>query len=58
MSLGNSKLMADRGIAPGDLAGTASDLWAFGATALFVGVDGKAGGVIAIADPIKPNTQA
>ena len=29
-----------------------------GATALFVAVDGKPGGIIAIADPIKPTTRA
>jgi len=58
VSLGNAKLMADRGVALGELAGTAAGLRASGATALFVGVDGKAGGVIAIADPIKPTTQA
>jgi Cu+-exporting ATPase len=29
-----------------------------GATALFLGVDGKPGGIIAIADPIKPTTEA
>ena len=58
VSLGNAKLLSDRGIGLGDLAGTAADLRASGATALFVGVDGKAGGVIAIADPIKPTTQA
>ena len=58
VSLGNAGLMADRGIALGDLAGTAAGLRASGATALFVGVDGKAGGVIAIADPIKPTTRA
>jgi len=58
VSLGNARLMADRGIALGSLAGTAADLRASGATALFVGVDGRAGGVIAIADPIKPSTRA
>ena len=31
---------------------------AIGATALFVGVGGKPGGVIAIADPIKSTTRA
>ncbi len=44
--MGNAKLMADR----------ADDLRKDGATALFLGVDGKPGGIIAVADPIKPTT--
>ncbi len=56
--LGNAKLMADQGIALGDLGGRADELRGKGATALFVGVDGKAGGIIAIADPIKATTHA
>jgi Cu+-exporting ATPase len=56
--LGNAKLMADHGIRLGDLVGKADELRRSGATALFVGVDGKAGGVIAIADPIKATTRA
>ena len=58
VTLGNAGLMADRGIALGGLAGPAEDLRASGATALFVGVDGGAGGVIAVADPIKASTRA
>lgn len=56
--LGNARLLADQGIEPGGLAGRADELRGSGATALFVGVDGKASGVIAIADPIKPTTRA
>ncbi|HEY0934577.1 MAG TPA: heavy metal translocating P-type ATPase [Trebonia sp.] len=58
VSLGNARLMADRGIELGALAATADALRAIGATALFVGVDGRPGGVIAIADPIKATTRA
>ena len=58
VALGNVGLMADRGITLGNLAGTAADLRASGATALFVAVDGRAAGVIAVADPIKPTTKA
>ena len=58
VALGNATLMADQGIALGDLAGQADTLRAHGATALFVGVDGKPGGIIAIADPIKATTRA
>ncbi len=58
VSLGNAKLMADQGIELGDLAGKADELRGSGATALFVGVDSKPGGIIAIADPIKATTRA
>ena len=58
VALGNAKLMADQGIDLGGLVGKADELRASGATALFVGVDGKAGGIIAIADPVKPTTRA
>jgi P-type Cu+ transporter len=58
VALGNAGLMADMGIALGDLEGRADDLRRDGATALFVGVDGRPSGVIAIADPIKPTTEA
>jgi Cu+-exporting ATPase len=58
VALGNAKLMADQGIELGDLADQADKLRGQGATALFVGIDGKPGGVIAIADPIKATTRA
>jgi Cu+-exporting ATPase len=58
VSLGNAKLMRDLGIGLGDLAGKADALRGSGATALFVAVDGKPGGIIAIADPIKATTRA
>lgn len=40
----------------GALAASADDLRREGATAIFVGIDGQAAGVIAIADPVKPTT--
>jgi Cu+-exporting ATPase len=58
VALGNAKLMADLGVALGDLEGRAQELRGDGATSLFLAVDGKPGGVIAIADPIKATTQA
>ncbi len=58
VALGNAKLMADLGIAVGDLEHKADELRGDGATALFLAVDGNPGGVIAIADPIKSTTQA
>jgi len=57
VALGNARLMADQHIDFGVLAKTAEELRAGGATALFVAVDGKAAGVIAIADPIKATTR-
>ena len=58
VALGNAKLMEDLGVAVGDLDHKAEELRNDGATALFLAVDGKPGGVIAIADPIKSTTQA
>ncbi|MDR3537105.1 MAG: heavy metal translocating P-type ATPase [Acetobacteraceae bacterium] len=57
VALGNAALMAAQGVALGELEGRADALRRDGATALFVAVDGRAGGVIAIADPIKPSTR-
>jgi Cu+-exporting ATPase len=56
--LGNAKLMTDEGIELGALVQQADELRKSGATALFLGVDGKPAGVIAIADPIKQTTSA
>jgi Cu+-exporting ATPase len=56
--LGNAGLMADRGVRFGALRQQAEALRADGATALFLAVDGKPGGVIAVADPIKATTAA
>ena len=56
--LGNAALMADSHVDLGDLFGEAEQLRGDGATALFVGIDGAPGGVIAIADPIKATTKA
>jgi Cu+-exporting ATPase len=50
--------MADLGIKFGDLDVRAEELRSDGATALFLAIEGKPGGVIAIADPIKATTQA
>ncbi len=58
VALGNAGLMASTGVALGDLGHRADELRRDGATALFVGVDGRPGGIIAVADPIKPTTRA
>jgi Cu+-exporting ATPase len=58
VALGNAKLMADLGVTLGDLEHKADELRSDGATALYLAIDGKPGGIIAIADPIKSTTQA
>ncbi len=57
VALGNATLMEDRKVDIGALAATADALRGTGATALFLAVDGKSSGVIAIADPIKATTR-
>jgi Cu+-exporting ATPase len=56
--LGHAKYLAELGIATDMLATEAERPRADGATAIFVAVDGKPAGVIAIADPVKPTTPA
>jgi Cu+-exporting ATPase len=58
VALGNAKLMADLGVVLDELEQKADALRSDGATALFLAIDGKPGGVIAIADPVKSTTQA
>ncbi|NNM58658.1 MAG: copper-translocating P-type ATPase [Legionellales bacterium] len=58
IALGNTTLMADMGIILGDLEHKAETLRNDGATALFLAIDNKPGGIIAIADPIKASTPA
>ncbi|UEM21226.1 heavy metal translocating P-type ATPase [Skermanella mucosa] len=56
VSLGNAAMMRDQGIALGDLESRADALRRDGATALFASIDGRPGGVIAVADPVKAST--
>jgi Cu+-exporting ATPase len=56
LALGNAKFLAELGIATEALAAEAERLRQDGATAIFVAIDGKAAGVIAIADPVKATT--
>jgi Cu+-exporting ATPase len=58
VGLGNEALMLQLDIDARALTAKADELRRDGATALFLGVDGKPGAVIAIADPIKGTTQA
>ena len=54
--LGNAGIFADSKITTAALDSDAERLREDGATAVFLAVDGKAAGVIAIADPVKPTT--
>jgi Cu+-exporting ATPase len=56
--LGNAKFLAELGIATDALSNDAERLRRDGATAIFVAIDGKLAGVIAIADPVKATTPA
>jgi hypothetical protein len=56
VALGKANLMADQNVDTGSLAAKADELRGSSATALFVAVGGKPGGIIAIADPIKAMT--
>ena len=58
VALGNSKLMADVQAAIGEAEKQADQLRSDGATVLFMAVNGKLAGVIAVADPIKSSTRA
>ena len=56
--LGNAGFMAERGIDTAALAERADALRHEGATAIFIGIDAQAAGILAIADAIKPTTAA
>ena len=56
--LGGSRLLADQAISSAALDAEAEGFRSEGATVVFVALDGKAAGLMAIADPIKPTTQA
>lgn len=54
--LGNAKLLADFKVAPGALLEKAEVMRAEGQTVMFVAVDGRIAGLLAVADPIKATT--
>ncbi len=54
---GNAALMARHGIAAEALAARAEDLAADGKTPMLVAVDGRAAGVIGVADTLKPHSR-
>ncbi|MBZ9791106.1 copper-translocating P-type ATPase [Rhizobium sp. 3T7] len=54
--IGSHRIMAEAGIDLSSLAAEAETLRGEGATVIYVAVDGKVGGLVAIADPIKATT--
>ncbi|HJX58319.1 MAG TPA: copper-translocating P-type ATPase, partial [Thiobacillus sp.] len=56
IALGNITLLQDLGIDAGELPAQADALRGEGQTVMFLGVDGRAAGLIGVADPIKPTT--
>jgi Cu+-exporting ATPase len=58
LAIGNGAFLKELGIDTAHLEARAETLRRDGATAVFVAVNGKAEGVIGIADPVKPTTPA
>jgi P-type Cu+ transporter len=56
VALGNAKLLVELEVDPGALAGKAETMRSDGQTVMFVVVNGKIAGLLAVADPIKPST--
>jgi len=56
VALGNANFLSESGIDTSPLAGEAESLRRDGATAIFIAVDKKPAGILAIADPVKPST--
>jgi P-type Cu+ transporter len=54
--LGNAKFLTELNIDTASLAAQAETLRQDGATAIFIAVDGRAAGILAIADPVKATT--
>lgn len=58
VAVGNAKLMADANMTTEALERRAEALRGEGATVMYVGVDGRPAGLLAVADPIKSTTPA
>jgi P-type Cu+ transporter len=56
VAMGNRRMMENESIDPGPLAQRAEQLRGDGQTVMFVAVDGKAAGLLGVADPIKAST--
>ena len=58
LAIGNRQIMFDAGIDTSGLDQSADEMRGDGAIAIFIAIDGRAAGIIAIADPIKATTPA
>jgi Cu+-exporting ATPase len=56
VAVGNARLMADLGIQAGGATAQAEARRADGQTVMLVAIDGKAAGIVAVADPVKAST--
>jgi Cu+-exporting ATPase len=56
VALGNRRLMEEAGVDTGELEANAESFRKEGQTVMFVSVDGKAAGLVGVADPIKVTT--
>ena len=54
--LGNAKLMRDRGMDVGELAGRGEALAGDGKTPIFAAIDGRMAGLVAVADRVRPES--
>jgi Cu+-exporting ATPase len=57
IAVGNLRHLETLGIDPGTLRERAEELRRAGQTVMFVAIDGKAAGLVGVADPIKPTTR-
>jgi P-type Cu+ transporter len=57
IALGNSKLLEELNVQAGDLLERADRLRTEGETVMLVAIDGRAAGLVGVADPIKESTQ-
>ncbi|AKJ30720.1 copper ABC transporter ATPase [Caldimonas brevitalea] len=56
LALGNTALMAQEGVDVASLTGAAEELRQQGSSVMFLARDGRAVGLLAVSDPIKPST--
>jgi Cu+-exporting ATPase len=56
--VGNARLLEEEGVQPGVLSQLAIELAGAGKTAMYLAVDGVPAGVVAVADTIRPTSQA
>jgi Cu+-exporting ATPase len=57
VAAGNAALMTELGIETAHLGSAANEMAAEGQTAIYVGIDGEAAALIAVADPIRPTSR-